>query len=155
MVLIDVEHCDIDLLSSVSQGLQLQPTFTSVDGATALIAVNNHSAPNPASLLDSIGSVITNHSLLLSQGHNLHTGASLTQSNNAASAIGNLPISDQNLVTMGQLVTVGGVEDTGSLEGGIHQFLLGDVQTIPIRIVDNHPGLSKFFTLPTVFKCTN
>ncbi|XP_037767938.1 calcium-responsive transcription factor isoform X3 [Chelonia mydas] len=123
------------------QGLQLQPTFTSVDGATALIAVNNHSAPNPASLLDSIGSVITNHSLLLSQGHNLHTGASLTQSNNAASAIGNLPISDQNLVTMGQLVTVGGVEDTGSLEGGIHQFLLGDVQTIPIRIVDNHPGL--------------
>ncbi|XP_073162568.1 calcium-responsive transcription factor isoform X2 [Lepidochelys kempii] len=124
------------------QGLQLQPTFTSVDGATALIAVNNHSAPNPASLLDSIGSVITNHSLVLSQGHNLHTGASLTQSNNAASAIGNLPISDQNLVTMGQLVTVGGVEDTGSLEGGIHQFLLGDVQTIPIRIVDNHPALS-------------
>ncbi|XP_043361542.1 calcium-responsive transcription factor isoform X3 [Dermochelys coriacea] len=123
------------------QGLQLQPTFTSVDGATALIAVNNHSAPNPASLLDSIGSVITNHSLVLSQGHNLHTGASLTQSNNAASAIGNLPISDQNLVTMGQLVTVGGVEDTGSLEGGIHQFLLGDVQTIPIRIVDNHPAL--------------
>ncbi|KAM9123469.1 calcium-responsive transcription factor isoform 3-T3 [Pangshura tecta] len=123
------------------QGLQLQPTFTSVDGATALIAVNNHSSPNPASLLDSIGSVITNHSLVLSQGHNLPTGASLTQSNNAASAIGNLPISDQNLVTMGQLVTVGGVEDTGSLEGGIHQFLLGDVQTIPIRIVDNHPAL--------------
>nr|XP_042707681.1 calcium-responsive transcription factor isoform X2 [Chrysemys picta bellii] len=123
------------------QGLQLQPTFTSVDGATALIAVNNHSPPNPASLLDSIGSVITNHSLVLSQGHNLHTGASLTQSNSAASAIGNLPISDQNLVTMGQLVTVGGVEDTGSLEAGIHQFLLGDVQTIPIRIVDNHPAL--------------
>ncbi|KAG6939024.1 calcium responsive transcription factor [Chelydra serpentina] len=125
------------------QGLQLQPTFTSVDGATALIAVNNHSPPNPASLLDSIGSVITNHSLVLSQGHNLHTGASLTQSNNAASAIGNLPISDQNLVTMGQLVTVGGVEDTGSLEGGIHQFLLGDVQTIPIRIVDSHPALTE------------
>nr|XP_006130566.1 calcium-responsive transcription factor isoform X1 [Pelodiscus sinensis] len=123
------------------QGLQLQPTFTSMDGATALIAVNNHSPPNPASILDSLGSVITNHSLVLSQGHNLHSGSSLTQSNSTASALGNLPISDQNLVTMGQLVTVGGVEDTGSLEGGIHQFLLGDVQTIPIRIVDNHPDL--------------
>ncbi|XP_074857152.1 calcium-responsive transcription factor isoform X2 [Carettochelys insculpta] len=123
------------------QGLQLQPTFTSVDGATALIAVNNHSPPNTTNLLDSIGNVITNHSLVLSQGHSLHTGASLTQSNRTASPLGNLPISDQNLVTMGQLVTVGGVQDTGSLEGGIHQFLLGDVQTIPIRIVDNHPDL--------------
>ncbi|ELW62713.1 Amyotrophic lateral sclerosis 2 chromosomal region candidate 8 protein, partial [Tupaia chinensis] len=47
----------------------------------------------------------------------------------------------QNLVAMDQLVEVGDVEDTGSLEGSVHRILLGDVQTIPIRIVDNHPGL--------------
>ncbi|XP_019409591.1 PREDICTED: calcium-responsive transcription factor isoform X1 [Crocodylus porosus] len=123
------------------QGLQLQPTYASTDGATALITVNSHSLPSPTSLLDSIGSAITNHSLVLSQGHNLQTGANLTQGNISASSLGNLPVPDQNLVAMGQLVTVRGVEDTGNLEGRVHQILLGDVQTIPIRIVDNHTAL--------------
>ncbi|KAM6398691.1 calcium-responsive transcription factor isoform 2-T4 [Pluvialis apricaria] len=125
------------------QGLQLQSTFTSTNGSTALIAVNNHSPPSPASLLDSIGSAISNHSLVLSQGHSLQAGAGLTEHSAAASAFGTLPGSDQSLVTMGQLVAVGGVDDSRSLEGGVHQILLGDVQTIPVRIVDSHPALSQ------------
>ncbi|NXL45664.1 CARTF factor, partial [Podilymbus podiceps] len=123
------------------QGLQLQSTFTSTNGSTALVAVNNHSPPSPASLLDSIGSAITNHSLVLNQGHSLQAGAGLTQHSTAASAFGTTPGSDQNLVTMGQLVAVGGVDDSRSLEGGVHQILLGDVHAIPVRIVDNHPAL--------------
>ncbi|NXN68581.1 CARTF factor, partial [Himantopus himantopus] len=122
------------------QGLQLQSTFTSTNGSTALIAVNNHSSPSPASLLDSIGSAISNHSLVLSQGHSLQAGAGRTEHRAAASAFGTLPGSDQSLVTMGQLVAVGGVDDSKSL-GGVHQILLGDVQTIPVRIVDSHPAL--------------
>ncbi|XP_074767325.1 calcium-responsive transcription factor isoform X2 [Athene noctua] len=125
------------------QGLQLQSTFTSTNGSTALIAVNNHSPSSPASLLDSIGSAVTNHSLVPSQGHSLQAGAGLTQHSAAASAFGTPPGSDQSLVTMGQLVAVGGVDDSRSLEGGVHQILLGDVQTIPIRIVDSHPALTE------------
>ncbi|XP_042639900.1 calcium-responsive transcription factor isoform X3 [Tyto alba] len=125
------------------QGLQLQSTFTSTNGSTALITVNNHSPPSPASLLDSIGSAITSHSLVLSQGHSLQAGAGLAQHNAAASAFGTLPGTDQSLVTMGQLVAVGGVDDSRSLEGGVHQVLLGDVQTIPVRIVDSHPALTE------------
>ncbi|KFQ07017.1 Calcium-responsive transcription factor [Haliaeetus albicilla] len=125
------------------QGLQLQSTFTSTNGSTALIAVNNHSPPSPASLLDSIGSAITSHSLVLSQGHSLQAGAGLTQHSTAASAFGAPPGCDQSLVTMGQLVAVGGVDDSRSLEGGVHQILLGDVHTIPVQIVDSHPALTE------------
>ncbi|NXG64293.1 CARTF factor, partial [Hemiprocne comata] len=123
------------------QGLQLQSTFTSTNGSTALISVNNHSPPSPASLLDSTGSAVTNHSLVLSQGQCLQAGAGLTQHGAAASAFGTLPASDQSLVTMGQLVAAGGVDDCRNLEGGVHQILLGDVHTIPVRIVDSHPAL--------------
>ncbi|XP_010189186.1 PREDICTED: calcium-responsive transcription factor-like, partial [Mesitornis unicolor] len=124
------------------QGLQLQSTFTSINGSTAVIAVNNHSPPSPASLLDSIGSAVTNHSLVLFQGHGLQAGAELTQHSTAASASETLPgSSDQSLFTMGQLVAVGGVDDSRSLEGGVHQILLGDVQTIPVQIVESHPAL--------------
>ncbi|NXX94907.1 CARTF factor, partial [Centropus bengalensis] len=124
------------------QGLQLQSTFTSTNGSTALLAVNNHSPPSPPSLLDSMGSAVTNHSLGIGQGHSLQ-GAGLTQHSAAASALGSSPGSDQSLLPMGQLEAVGGVDDSRSLEGGVHQVLLGDVQTIPIRIVDSHPSLSK------------
>uniref|UniRef100_A0A8B9SEE0 Calcium responsive transcription factor n=1 Tax=Apteryx owenii TaxID=8824 RepID=A0A8B9SEE0_APTOW len=118
------------------QGLQLQSTFTSTNGSTALIAVNNHSPPSPASLLDSIGSAITNQ---LSQEHSLQVSTGLTQHGTAGSAFGHPPGSEQSLVTMGQLVAVGGIDDPRSLEGGVHQILLGDVQTIPVRIMDSHP----------------
>ncbi|NXF00907.1 CARTF factor, partial [Smithornis capensis] len=121
------------------QGLQLQSTFTSTNGSTALITVNNHSPPSPASLLDSLGSAITSHSLELSQGHSLQAGADLTQHSGAASPFETPPGSDQNLVTMGPLVPAGGIDDSRSLE----DILLGDVQTIPVQIVDNHPALSK------------
>ncbi|XP_051479322.1 calcium-responsive transcription factor [Apus apus] len=124
------------------QELQLQSTFTSPNGSTALIAVNNHSPPSPASLLDSTGSAVTNHSLVLSQGHCLQAGAGLTQHSAAAPAFGTPSASDQSLVTMGRLVAVGGADDSRNLEGGIHQILLGDVHTIPVRIVDSHPALT-------------
>ncbi|NXH31828.1 CARTF factor, partial [Myiagra hebetior] len=123
------------------QGLQLQTTFTSTNGSTALIAVNNHSPPSPVSLLDSLGSAVTSHSLALSQGHGLQAGAGLTQDGAAVPAFGTLPGSDQSLVAMGQLVPTGGVDDSRSLEGGVPQILLGDVQTIPVQIVDSHPAL--------------
>ncbi|NXQ61925.1 CARTF factor, partial [Anthoscopus minutus] len=123
------------------QGLQLQSTFTSTNGSTALLAVNNHSPPNPASLLDSLGSAVSSHSLALSQGHSLQAGAGPAQDSAAAPAFGTLPGSDQSLVAMGQLVPAEGVDDSRSLEEGEHQILLGDVQTIPVRIVDSQPAL--------------
>ncbi|NXM97268.1 CARTF factor, partial [Sylvia borin] len=121
------------------QGLQLQSTFTSTNGSTALLAVNNHSPPSPASLLDSLGSAISSHSLALSQGQILQAGAGPTQDSAATPAFGTLPGSD--LVAMGQLVPAEGVDDSRSLEGGVHQVLLEDVQTIPVQIVDSQPAL--------------
>ncbi|NXU98581.1 CARTF factor, partial [Cettia cetti] len=123
------------------QGLQLQSTFTSTNGPRALLAVNNHSPPSPASLLDSLGSAISSHSLALSKGHGLQAGAGLTQDSAAAPAFGTLPGSDQAVVAMGQLVPAEEVDDSRSLEGGVHQILLGDVQTIPVQIVDRQPAL--------------
>ncbi|NWZ77580.1 CARTF factor, partial [Poecile atricapillus] len=123
------------------QGLQLQSTFTSTNGPTALLAVNNHSPPSPSSLLDSLGSAISSHSLALSQSHSLQAGAGLTQDSAAAPAFGALPGPDQSLVAMGQLGPAEGVDDSRSLEGGEHQILLGDVQTIPVRLVDSQPAL--------------
>ncbi|NWW38748.1 CARTF factor, partial [Panurus biarmicus] len=123
------------------QGSQLQSTFTSTNGSTALLGVNNHSPPSPASLLDSLGSAVSSHSLALSQGHSLQAGAGLTQDSAAAPAFGTLPGSGQSLVAMGQLVPAEGVDDSRSLEGEVHQILLGDVQTIPVRIGDSQPAL--------------
>ncbi|NXG04286.1 CARTF factor, partial [Sakesphorus luctuosus] len=124
------------------QGLQLQSKLTSTNGSTALIAVNNHSPPSPASLLDSLGSAVTSHSLALGQGHGLEAGAGLTQPSPAASALGTPPGSEQGLLTTGQLGPAGGLEDSRSLEG-IHQILLGDVQAIPVQTGDNHPALTE------------
>ncbi|XP_039582140.1 calcium-responsive transcription factor isoform X2 [Passer montanus] len=125
------------------QGLQLQTAFTSTNGSTALLAVNNHSPPSPAGLLDSLGGALGSHSLALSQGHSLQAGAGLTQDSAAAPAFGALSGSDQSLVAMGQLVPAEGVDDSRSLEGGVQQILLGDVQTIPVRIVDSQPALTE------------
>ncbi|XP_072198187.1 calcium-responsive transcription factor isoform X2 [Excalfactoria chinensis] len=122
------------------QGLQLQSNFTSTNGSTALIAVNNHS--NSVSLLDSIESAVTNHPPVLGQGHSLQKGAGLTQHGAAASAF-ETPGTDQNLVTMGQLVALDREGDSRSLERGIQQVLLGDVQTIPVRIVESLPALTE------------
>ncbi|XP_066409704.1 calcium-responsive transcription factor [Molothrus aeneus] len=124
------------------QGLQLQSAFTSTNGSTALLAVNNHSPPSPAALLDSLGGAIGSHSLALGQGHSLQ-GAGLTQDSAAVPAFGTLPASDQSLLAMGQLVPAEGVDDSRSLEGGVQQILLGDMQTIPVRIVDSQPALTE------------
>ncbi|XP_073927547.1 calcium-responsive transcription factor [Castor canadensis] len=124
------------------QGLQLQPRFTSPDGSPTLISVNNHPSSRPSRLLDSIGStVMNNNSLLLGQNHSLQTDTCLTQNNSIASAMCNLPGPDQNLVAVDPLVEVGDVEDTGNLERSVHRILLGDMQTIPVQIIDNHPAL--------------
>ncbi|POI28621.1 hypothetical protein CIB84_007628, partial [Bambusicola thoracicus] len=125
------------------QGLQLQSNFTSTNGSTALIAVDNHSQSNSANLLDSIESAVTNHPPVLGQGHSLQKGPGLAQHSAAASAFGTPPATDQNLVTMGQLVELDREEDSRSLEGGIQQVLLGDVQTMPVRIVESQPALTE------------
>ncbi|XP_037379764.1 calcium-responsive transcription factor isoform X2 [Talpa occidentalis] len=123
------------------QGLQLQPRFTS-DGSPTLVSVNNHSSSSPSRLLDSIGSdVMNSNSLLLGQSHSLQTDTCLTQNNSVASTIENLPGSDQNLVAVDQLVEDGDIEPTENLERSVQQILLGDVQTIPIQIIDHHPAL--------------
>ncbi|NWW72958.1 CARTF factor, partial [Climacteris rufus] len=123
------------------QGLQLQSTFTSTNGSTALVAVNSHSPPSPASLLDSLGSAATSHSLALSQGHGLQAAAGLTHPSAAASAFGTPPGSEQSVLAMGHLVPAGGADDSRSLDGGVPQILLGDVQTIPVQTLDSHPAL--------------
>ncbi|XP_052532193.1 calcium-responsive transcription factor isoform X3 [Tympanuchus pallidicinctus] len=123
------------------QGLQMQSNFTSTNGSTALIAVNNHSHSNSANLLDSIESAVTNHPPVLGQGHSLQKGAGLAQHSATASAFGTPPATDQNLVTMGHLVALDREGDSRSLEGGIQQVLLGDVQTIPVQIVESQPAL--------------
>jgi hypothetical protein len=86
---------------------------------------------------------MNNNSLLLGQNHSLQTDTCLTQNNSIASAMCNLPGPDQNLVAVDPLVEVGDVEDTGNLERSVHRILLGDMQTIPVQIIDNHPALSK------------
>ncbi|XP_027420564.1 calcium-responsive transcription factor isoform X3 [Bos indicus x Bos taurus] len=123
------------------QGLQLQPRFTS-DGSPALISVNNHPSSSPSRLLDSVGSVVmNNNSLLLGQTHCLQTDTPLTPNSSISSTMNNLPGPDQNLVAVDQLVEVEDVEDTETLEGNVHRILLGNVQTIPIQIIDSPPVL--------------
>ncbi|XP_077603704.1 calcium-responsive transcription factor isoform X1 [Crocuta crocuta] len=125
------------------QGLQLQPRFTSPDGSPTLISVNNHPSSSPSRLLDSLEStVMNNNSLLLGQSHSLQADTCLTPNNSIiTSTMGNLPGSDQNLAAVDQLVQVGDVEDTENMEGSVHRILLGNVQTIPIQIIDNHPAI--------------
>lgn len=124
------------------QGLQLHPRFASPDGSPTLRSVNNHPSSSPPRLLNSIGGALMNDNpLLLGQSHSLQTDTGLTQNNTITSTMDNLPGPDQNLVAVDQLVEVGDGEDTESLEGSVHQILLGEVQTIPVQIVDSHPAL--------------
>ncbi|XP_012369156.2 calcium-responsive transcription factor [Octodon degus] len=123
------------------QGLQLQPRFTSPDGLPTLLSGNSHSS-SPSTLLDSIESTsVNNNSLLHGESHSLPTDTCLTQNSSTASTGGNLQGPEQNLVAVDQLMEDGDVEDTGNLEGSVHQILLEDMQTIPIQIIDNHPAL--------------
>ncbi|XP_069926456.1 calcium-responsive transcription factor isoform X2 [Oryctolagus cuniculus] len=148
------------LLSSLSSfqpklftQLQLQPRFASPDTSPALLPVDNHPSSSPSRLLDSIGSaVMNNNSLLLGQSHSLQTDTCLTPDNSTASTIANLPEPNQNLVEVDQLAEVEDAEGTGNLEESVHQILLEDVQTLPIRIMDNHPALKSSARLPVYDK---
>ncbi|XP_038171130.1 calcium-responsive transcription factor isoform X1 [Arvicola amphibius] len=130
-------------ISSHLQGLKLQPRLSSLDGSQALVSGNGHPSPGPSGLLDTAGNAVVNdHSLMLGQSQDLQTDTCLTQNSSFASAVGNLPESVQNLV-MDQLVEGEDVEAAGNLEGSVSRILLGDVQTVPVRVVGSHPALSK------------
>lgn len=139
------------LLSSLSfqpkiftqlQGLPLQPRFTSPDESPALLSVDNQPSSSPSRLLDSVESTsVDNNSLLHGQSPSCPTDTCLTQNNSTVSTGGNLQGPEQNLVAVDQLMEVGDVEDTGNLDESMHQILLGDVHTVPIQIIDNHPAL--------------
>ncbi|XP_033619868.1 calcium-responsive transcription factor [Fukomys damarensis] len=139
------------LLSSLSfqpkiftqlQGLPLQPRFTSPDESPAVLSVDNQRSSSPSRLLDSVESTsVDNNSLLRGQSPSHPTDTCLTQKNSTVSTGGNLQGPEQNLVAVDQLMEVGDVEDTGNLDGSMHQILLGDVHTVPIQIIDNHPAL--------------
>ncbi|XP_069471619.1 calcium-responsive transcription factor [Ambystoma mexicanum] len=134
----------VQLLSSLSslqpqifaqlQGLQLQPTLSSADG-TSLITVNHHVPHSPSTMLDPMLTT-GGQSLVFRHAQNLQLGDSVTQNVTTATNLDNVLAAGQNVVMMGQLLTVGEVEDSSILEGEVHQVLFGDGQTIPIRIMD-------------------
>ncbi|KAL1771101.1 calcium-responsive transcription factor isoform X1 [Sigmodon hispidus] len=117
------------------QALKLQPRLSSPNGSQALVSGNSHPSCSPSGLLDTVGNVVVNdHSLLLGQSQILHTDKCLMQNNSSISTGGSLPVMDQ-------LVEAEDVEDTRNLEGTVNRILLGDVQTVPIGIIDSHPAL--------------
>ncbi|XP_051880227.1 calcium-responsive transcription factor-like isoform X4 [Pristis pectinata] len=119
------------------QGLQLQPAFTASDTATAVVTLNSHQPgiSSSSTVLDS--SSPTAQQQVFSQAHFLQLSSSLSECDSAASALVGVAGSEQNMVSMGQLVTVGASisGDTG-LDGGVHQILLGSGQTIPVQIME-------------------
>lgn len=132
------EFAPFDIILSDRKGLQLQSSVTTPDTSPALVPENDHPSCSPSRLLGSIGSAVMSHnSLLLGQSLSLQTEQCLTPDDSTASATDNLPEPAQNLLEVHQLAVVGDAEGTGNLEGSVHQILLGDVQTLPIRIMDN------------------
>nr|XP_021518558.1 calcium-responsive transcription factor isoform X3 [Meriones unguiculatus] len=124
------------------QSLKLQPRFSSPDGSQALMSVNSHPSSSPSGLMDAVGSAVVNdHPLLLGQSESLPTDMCLTQNNSSASTMGDPPESVQNIVAMDHLVEGEDAQDAGNLEGSMNRILLGDVQTVPIRIIDSHAAL--------------
>ncbi|XP_078084825.1 calcium-responsive transcription factor-like isoform X2 [Mustelus asterias] len=120
------------------QGLQLQPAFGSSDTTTAVVTLNSHQTgiSSPSAVLDS-SSPTAQQQHVFSQGHFLQLSSSLSECDSAASTLVGVSVSEQNMVSMGQLVTVGTSVggDTG-LDGGVHQILLGSGQTIPVQIME-------------------
>ncbi|XP_038644416.1 calcium-responsive transcription factor-like isoform X1 [Scyliorhinus canicula] len=120
------------------QGLQLQSAFGSSDTTTAVVTLNSHQPgiSSPSAVLDSRNPTAQQHQVF-SQTHFLQLGSSLSECDSAASTLLGVSGAEQNMVSMGQLVTVGTSigGDTG-LDGGVHQILLGSGQTIPIQIME-------------------
>ncbi|KAK6483225.1 calcium-responsive mRNAion factor-like isoform X1 [Huso huso] len=144
----------VQLLSSFSslqpkifaqlQGIHLQPTFNPPDGLPALMAVNAQPLPavsQATEILDS-GSLSNSHPLLLSPTQFLQPSASLSENVMAPPTLVNVSIPDPSLLGMGQLVAVSAVGES-SLEGGMHQILLEDGQTIPVHIVDDPASIAQ------------
>ncbi|MGH0117633.1 UNVERIFIED_CONTAM: hypothetical protein FKN15_041825 [Acipenser sinensis] len=144
----------VQLLSSFSslqpkifaqlQGIHLQPTFNPPDGLPALMAVNAQPLPavsQATEILDS-GSLSNSHPLLLSPTQFLQPSASLSENVMAPPTLVNVSIPDPSLLGMGQLVAVSAVGES-SMEGGMHQILLEDGQTIPVHIVDDPASIGK------------
>ncbi|XP_041118789.1 calcium-responsive transcription factor-like isoform X4 [Polyodon spathula] len=144
----------VQLLSSFSslqpkmfaqlQGIHLQPTFNPHDGLPALMAVNAQPLPavsQATEILDS-GSLSTSQPLLLSPTQFLQPSASLSENVMAPPTLVNVSIPDPSLLGMGQLVAVSAVGES-SMEGGMHQILLEDGQTIPVDIVDDPASIAQ------------
>lgn len=117
------------------QGLQLQPAFAAVDTATAVVTLNSHQRGTSSSSAVLESSSSTAQQQVFSQARFLQLSRSLSECDSAASV--GVAGSEQNMVRMGQLVTVGASisGDTG-LDGGVHQILLGSGQTIPVQIME-------------------
>ncbi|XP_041118788.1 calcium-responsive transcription factor-like isoform X3 [Polyodon spathula] len=139
----------VQLLSSFSSlqpkmFAQLQPTFNPHDGLPALMAVNAQPLPavsQATEILDS-GSLSTSQPLLLSPTQFLQPSASLSENVMAPPTLVNVSIPDPSLLGMGQLVAVSAVGES-SMEGGMHQILLEDGQTIPVDIVDDPASIAQ------------
>lgn len=130
------------IFTHLQKSLKLQPRFSSPDGSQALMSVNSHPSSSPSGLMDAVGSAVVNdHPLLLGQSESLPTDMCLTQNNSSASTMGDPPESVQNIVAMDHLVEGEDAQDAGNLEGSMNRILLGDVQTVPIRIIDSHAAL--------------
>uniref|UniRef100_UPI00398F5833 calcium-responsive transcription factor-like n=1 Tax=Pristiophorus japonicus TaxID=55135 RepID=UPI00398F5833 len=133
----DDPGCDLFLLLGLMSGLQLQPAFASSD-TTTVVTLNSHQPgiSSPSTVLDS-SSPTAQQQQVFSQAHFLQLSSSLSGCDSAASALVGVSVSEQNMVSMGQLVTVGAsiAGDTGP-DGGVHQILLGSGQTIPVQIME-------------------
>lgn len=124
------------------QALKLQPRLSSPDGSQALVSVDSHASSSPPGLVDTVGNAeVDNHSVLLGQSQNPGTDTCLTQDNSTSSSTGHLPESVPNPVAEDQLLEGEDVEDAGNPEGSVNRTLLGDVQTVPIQIIDSRPVL--------------
>lgn len=131
-------------LFSLRKALKLQPRLSSPDGSQALVSVDSHASSSPPGLVDTVGNAeVDNHSLLLGQSQNPGTDTCLTQDNSTSSSTGHLPESVPNPVAEDQLLEGEDVEDAGNPEGSVNRTLLGDVQTVPIQIIDSRPVLGK------------
>uniref|UniRef100_A0A8C5PGF0 Calcium responsive transcription factor n=1 Tax=Leptobrachium leishanense TaxID=445787 RepID=A0A8C5PGF0_9ANUR len=133
----------------ILKGLQLQPSFTSTDGTTALITMNQSAssfaspegtttliAVNPPALENSgclLNSEGSRQPLVLSHLHSQSDDQPL-------SSVTSLPSPGHNMVSMGQLVEV---KDATAVDGEVHQILLGQIHPIPITIVETEPTIGE------------
>ncbi|MBN3322997.1 CARTF factor, partial [Atractosteus spatula] len=129
------------------QGIQLQSALGSGDGAPSLLTMTPqpHSTPVcpvPELLDTACAPVPTPQPLILSPAPFLQPSApSPAESTPTPSALVNVSLPESALLGLGQLVTVSALGECAA-EGGLHQILLEDVQTIPVHIVGEPAGLA-------------